>query len=160
MLHFDMVRKLLLVVLILAAAGCTSSQEQEQDQEMGVAVDSVEVQADTIDVAGVWDGAREAGIDFRAVGQEPGWLLEIREGTSIRFAYDYATQEIEVPFVEPEVVSTAPQKRRYESGSGGSTLFVSITDSTCADIMSGQIFESTVEVQLDSTLYHGCGRAL
>lgn len=38
-----------------------------------------------------WDGvffelARDR--DFRAVGQEPGWQLEIRKGKKIRFTYD------------------------------------------------------------------------
>ncbi|HEY6362032.1 MAG TPA: MliC family protein [Vicinamibacterales bacterium] len=31
-----------------------------------------------------WQEARDRGVDFRAVGQEPGWHLEIDDGESIR----------------------------------------------------------------------------
>ncbi len=30
--------------------------------------------------ASIWEHAKLSGVDFRAVGNEPGWVLEVREG--------------------------------------------------------------------------------
>ena len=41
----------------------------------------------------IWEDAKLSGVDFRAVGNEPGWVLEIRDSESIRFEYDYGQSE-------------------------------------------------------------------
>lgn len=45
----------------------------------------------------VWEKAKENGIQFRAVGNEPGWLIEIREDEKVRFVNDYGNLEVKAP---------------------------------------------------------------
>jgi heat shock protein HslJ len=53
-----------------------------------------------------WDGvffelARDR--DFRAIGQEPGWLLEIRQGAEMRFTFDYGKGSATIPSPRPMI---------------------------------------------------------
>jgi hypothetical protein len=52
----------------------------------------------------VWEQAKLGGADFRAVGNEPGWHLEIREGRRILLATDYGASRVELPL--PEAVAS------------------------------------------------------
>lgn len=109
-----------------------------------------------------WDGVffelkRER--DFRAVGQESGWQLEIRKGSEIRFTYDYG---------KGTAVAPAP-RAQLDSGSGtwtyhavteGNDLRVVIVPVSCADSMSGRSFPATVSVTLNGRTFRGCGEEL
>jgi uncharacterized membrane protein len=105
-----------------------------------------------------WETARSAGVDFRAVGQEPGWLLDIYARGIIKFAWDYGENYAEFAVAEP----TSPQEgaTRYEAHSDGRALVVTIRRSPCHDGMSGQPYPSTVEVVIDSRTLTGCGRSV
>jgi uncharacterized membrane protein len=104
--------------------------------------------------ASVWDRAWESGVDFRAVGQEPGWLLEIFEGERIRFAYDYGQHEVEAPAPEPAVDEQA-RRTIYDAANEDHDLTIIITMEPCQDVMSGESFD-----EFDGTTYSGCGREL
>lgn len=103
----------------------------------------------------IWEHAKLSGVDFRAVGNEPGWHMEIRNGDRINFVYDYGDRELEVPAPEPQVDA---DRRRSEYFTG--TLYVLIAGEPCNDTMSGEAFESRVTLRLDGREFHGCGRAL
>ncbi len=105
----------------------------------------------------VWAEARRRGVDFRAVGQEPGWHLEITHGERIRFVYAYGEREAVTPAPEPTVDNSA---RVYHAETEAHDLTVTITDAPCTDAMSGEAFEQTVTVRLGGRAYHGCGRSL
>jgi uncharacterized membrane protein len=107
----------------------------------------------------VWLEARERGVTFRAVGQEPGWLLEIEGERRIRVAVDYGQDERFTPVPRPVVDSTT-WTTTYRAVTEGTDLRVSIRDEPCADTMSGERFSATVVMVLDGTTYHGCGRSL
>ena len=68
---------------------------------------------------------------FRAVGQEPGWLLEISNGDEILLVSDYGSTRSSMPCVEP-----------------------------CTDSMSGEEFEVSVTIKQTNRKLQGCGRAL
>jgi len=107
----------------------------------------------------IWEHAKFNGVDFRAVGNEPGWHLEITRGRKIVFVSDYGQRRYEFDTPEPE--SKAVQRTTlYRTGSGDHTLEVSITGQPCRDTMRGDRFESTVTVTLDNQTYRGCGKAL
>ncbi|HEU5041519.1 MAG TPA: hypothetical protein VFT84_11885 [Gemmatimonadales bacterium] len=109
-----------------------------------------------------WDGvffelARDR--DFEAIGQEPGWKLEIVKGKEIVFTYAYGASKAVTPAPRPE---TDPETgaRTYRAVTEASDLAVSIEPRACTDAMSGKPFETTVTVTLNGTAYHGCGGPL
>lgn len=106
-----------------------------------------------------WDGvffelARDH--DFRALGQEPGWHVEIHKGKEIRFIYAYGEREIITPAPKP---ATAPESgtRVYHAIIEANDLRVVIEPTRCTDVMSGNPFETTVTVTLNGQTFHGCG---
>lgn len=105
-----------------------------------------------------WEEARLRGVAFRAVGQEPGWVLEI-DATQITFIGDYGERRVRMPAPaparDPRTGSTT-----YQAETDGHALNVTITEAPCADSMSGESFPTTVSVTLDGTTYQGCGRPL
>lgn len=105
-----------------------------------------------------WEGARAADVDFRAVGQEPGWIIDIYTQNRIVALLDYGETLIELPRAEP----TYPVEgaTRYETQGGGHTLSLTIRRAPCEDAMSGQPYPSTVEVVIDGRTLQGCGRTV
>jgi uncharacterized membrane protein len=103
----------------------------------------------------VWERAKLDGADFRAVGNEPGWSLEIIAGNRMLLITDYGASRVELPLPKPYVNQTN-RKTRWDTGE----LIVEITGRPCRDSMSGEIFESEVSVQWQGRMLSGCGRAL
>ena len=102
-----------------------------------------------------WQEARRRGIDFRAVGQEPGWLLEIDHEGSLRLAYDYAQRSVTAPTPAPATTSATTT---YRATPDGHDLSVVIERRPCQDVMSGEPFPASVSVTIDGRTLHGCGR--
>jgi membrane-bound inhibitor of C-type lysozyme len=106
-----------------------------------------------------WEAAGLMGVTYRAIGQEPGWMLQIQDGKRILLIADYGENRVSA---EP---APAPQSlpgggRRYEAQTGSGTLSVVIENKPCNDVMSGEPFPDTVTVMLNGRQYHGCGRSL
>jgi putative lipoprotein len=103
-----------------------------------------------------WQEAADRGVDFRAVGQEPGWFLEIDTGKQIRLVYDYAEHEMVTPAPAPltKDTSTVYDVMVEEAGH----LVVKIHDASCRDAMSGETFPRSVTVMVGTRTLHGCGR--
>ena len=107
----------------------------------------------------IWEDAKLNGIDFRAVGNEPGWHLEIRTGDKIVFVGDYGQSRYQFATPEPRI----DQQSRitiYEAQEGEHQAVIRIEGRSCGDTMSDETFEATVTVTLDGKKYRGCGRAL
>lgn len=104
-----------------------------------------------------WEDARGRGIEFRAIGQEPGWFLEIDEDHSMHLVYDYMEREARTPAPSSVVKGTTTV---YRASSGAESLTVTVDDRECQDVMSGFEFPSTVTVDIDGRILHGCGRRL
>ncbi len=110
----------------------------------------------------VWEDARLNGVDFRAVGNEPGWYLEIREGTplaTIDLVADYGNLYFSFPNGRREPGPKAGSLR-YTAALGAHRIVVTLEASECRDSMSGERFDTTVEVRIDHDTYRGCGRRL
>jgi uncharacterized membrane protein len=105
----------------------------------------------------VWHAAKLRGVAFRAVGQEPGWLLEMTTGDKIVLVTDTGQTITEYPYVEPEVFQT--QRKSIFSVKPGE-LMVTIEGIKCNDTMSGEKFEVSVFIVLNGKQLNGCGRAL
>jgi uncharacterized membrane protein len=107
----------------------------------------------------IWEDAKLSGVDFRAVGNEPGWHLEIKAGDKVVFVGDYGQTRYE--FATPEPLNDQhARKTTYEVRTPEHELTVVLEALRCHDSMSGEPFETTVTVLLDGRTYRGCGRPL
>ncbi|KPJ94437.1 MAG: hypothetical protein AMS18_03710 [Gemmatimonas sp. SG8_17] len=106
----------------------------------------------------IWEHAKLNGADFRAVGNEPGWHMEIHhDGIVLVADYGSATYRFATP--EP-IEDRALHHTTYETANDSHSLRVLLEGGGCSDTMSGEEFEVAVTVTLDEKTYRGCGRAL
>jgi len=104
-----------------------------------------------------WEEAALMGVEFRAVGQEPGWALDLAEGRWMRYVGDYGATRL---------YAASPRQVRgasggivaYDAEPEGRALRVEIRQAPCRDAMSGESFTHVVAVRLDTTTVKGCGR--
>ncbi len=108
----------------------------------------------------IWAQAKLNGVDFRALGNEPSWILEIVQGTNIIFA-NYSKQINRYQFIrsEPEI-DLAAAKTMFKANNKDHTILITIIGEPCQDSMSGEAFDFNVTVELDDQRFTGCGRAL
>jgi putative lipoprotein len=105
----------------------------------------------------VWHAAKLRGVAFRAIGQEPGWLLEMTTGEKFLLVTDTGQTRTEYPYVEPEVFQ---DQRKSVFSVNQDELKVTIEGVNCTDIMSGEKFEVSVFIEFNGKKLKGCGRAL
>jgi uncharacterized membrane protein len=106
-----------------------------------------------------WEAARARGVDFRAVGNEPGWFLELDDGVQIVLVSDYGRRRAEAPAPEP-TVDEAAREITFSTAARGTSLVVTLSPGPCEDTMSGESFDTTVTVRYGGETLQGCGRAL
>ncbi len=104
----------------------------------------------------VWHKAKLRGVAFRAIGQEPGWLLEITQGKEILLVTNYGQERKSLPYVEPQE-DKAARKTVFALEDSTSVL---IEGKPCSDSMSGESFQTTVSITIGALVLNGCGRAL
>ncbi len=109
--------------------------------------------------ASVWEDAKLRGADFRAVGNEPGWHLELFSSQPSVLVTDYGQRrlvfELSAPAPMAGMVGT-----RFSGEADGATIGVTLTPGPCQDTMADLEYETRVEVRLDGQVLTGCGRAL
>ena len=96
-------------------------------------------------------------MEFRAIGQEPGWSLEINESGRVDFVTDYGGRSYAFDDAE-RMPESGRALTTYRARSAGHALEVVVEDRPCSDTMSGEAFEATVTIRLDDEEYRGCGR--
>lgn len=114
------------------------------------------VSAEEVDV---WKKARSEGIQFRAVGNEPGWLIEIRDDQMIKFINDYGDLEIKAP-VDDLWLGPAGEDKIYYVENDVIQFQVIIMKKTYQDTISGENFPYQVRVVFPSKSYVGGGKLL
>lgn len=107
----------------------------------------------------VWEDAKLRGADFRAVGNEPGWVLEISQRTRISYSGDYGETKLELR-ADPPVENRTARRATYTAGDGTHRMTIVIEAVPCRDSMSGEPFSSRVTLNLDGRRLQGCGRPL
>ena len=141
------VRALSIFILSLAAFAC-EGQSETQSGQPGFDEESID---------NVWHRAKLRSVAFRAIGQEPGWLLEITHGTEVLLVTDYGQNRNSYPYVEPVVYQ---EERRTQYVLEGYGIIVEIRGQRCTDVMSGEEFEVSVSIIMTDRQLEGCGRAL
>jgi putative lipoprotein len=149
------------LILALALASCSAPPAKHNASpaaEAPAAEASAANQQSNLARMPSWEAARAAGVDFRAVGQEPGWMIDIYTRGIIQFVWDYGESYAAFAVAEP----TYPQEgsTRYQAHSDGRSLVVTIRRAPCEDSMSGEDFPASVEVVIDGRTLSGCGRSL
>ena len=139
--------KQLFIVLLLAISACAGKEEPETGEPV----------FDEASINNVWHQAKLRGVAFRAIGQEPGWLLEITNGEQILLVTDYGQNHQAYPYVEPVVYQ---EERRTQFVLEGYGVTVEIRGERCTDVMSGEEFEVSVSIIMTDRRLEGCGRAL
>lgn len=108
-----------------------------------------------------WSEARGRDIGFRAVGNEPGWHVEVDMGETpaLVVVLDYGERRLEVPASVP-FGDDASGETGYRGEADGQSVELRIRREDCSDSMSGEAFEASAELQVDDATYRGCGRYL
>lgn len=99
--------------------------------------------------------ARARGIDFRAIGQEPGWVVELTEGTEITAVLDYGSTSLLLP--TPAAQTADDGTAIYDASTDTDHLILRIKRKVCIDSLSGESHSSVVELLVNDKPYRGCG---
>lgn len=129
-----------------------------RDDGSGVLVLAGEPRRDCVrsDRASPWDLAADNGVTYRAVGQEPGWLVEVTAGEGDEAAaltahLDYGQRLLEVLDLQREGDSFSG------STATGERVELAVEERECADPMSGERFRTAASLTVDGQQYEGCG---
>ena len=109
--------------------------------------------------AAVWEEAKLRGVSYRAIGQEPPWVLEIDRENGFLLVTGYGEEKQQFPYVEP-VTDSAQRTSSYTSEANGEGITITIQGRDCRDSMSGEAFSSQVAIRWREQSLRGCGRAL
>jgi len=87
---------------------------------------------DESSINNVWHKAKLRGVAFRAIGQEPGWLLEITDGTEIMLSTDYGQNVNSYAYVDPIIYQ---EQRRTLYVIDEENIEIEIRGEACQDVM-------------------------
>jgi putative lipoprotein len=104
------------------------------------------------------EASKLAGNDYWAIGNEPGWVLEIGP-EEIVWATDYRQTIHRIPTPRPDVDENA-RGTVYRAELDGKPFLVTITGAGCSDDMSGERFPTSFLIEHGIRMYRGCGQAL
>lgn len=105
-----------------------------------------------------WKEAAARGVAFRAVGQEPGWYVEVggSGAPGLHAVLDYGERTIDIANVQG-----MDGDQGYRGiADDGTEVVVRTSDGPCFDGMSGHRFPTKVELTVGDNTYDGCGAYL
>lgn len=105
-----------------------------------------------------WQDAKARGAVFRAIGQEPGWWVEIGSGDSppLHTELDYGERKIDIAHTQG-ISSTPGYGGEMEDGTD---VVLRTKQEPCSDAMSGERFQTSAELTVGDKVYEGCGAYL
>jgi heat shock protein HslJ/uncharacterized membrane protein len=109
-----------------------------------------------------WDGVffeLSRDRDFRGVGREPGWQIELRKGLEMRFTYDDGKGTAITPAPRLQV-DTKTGTQTFHARTEASDLRLEIVPVRCQEPASGKSYSTTVTVTLNGRAFRGCGEHL
>ena len=112
-------------------------------------------------VRALWDGVLfelERDQDLTAVGQEPGWFLELTQGKELRLIYAYGEKRVIIP--APPGTRDSSGAVMYRAKADSTDLAILVTRANCADAMSGKPYPMTVTVTVNGETLRGCGETM
>lgn len=105
-----------------------------------------------------WEAAKDRGIGFRAVGNEPGWWVEVGMGEAplLHAELDYGARKIEVANAKPLEGATGFSGKT----ANGTDVVLRIERKPCQDDMSGSTYQASAQLSAGGKTYKGCGAFL
>lgn len=146
------IRWVALTAVMMGAAGCASTPSATEGEASRADKDT----QGTEETRAVWERAAAKGVAFRAVGQEPGWVVEVFEGDAPRL-------EAQVNYGERSVVlNSVEHDGGVYSGTAddGTMVRLTLRNESCVDPMSGESFSTHATLELGTEIFRGCGRTL
>ena len=105
------------------------------------------------------EDARARGVVYRALGNEPGWTLEIGPGTRLEWITNYGAERHSF---DGAAESTAPGEggsRKFVASNGGESIEATLAREPCVD--AGEVtHDHTAVVVFSGTTHRGCGSRL
>lgn len=110
------------------------------------------------DRASPWTEAAARGVVYRAVGSEPGWLVEVGSGDDppLHAVLDYGERTLDIAHATG-ISSTPGYGGKLADGTD---VVLRTKRKPCRDGMSGEAFETSAELTVGGKAYHGCGAYL
>lgn len=102
------------------------------------------------------EDARARGVTFRALGNEPGWVLEVGPGTRLSWTTNYG--ELRYDFDQAQAATTAGAVT-YVAQQGTNAIKATLRNAACVDD-GGIEFDHAATVEFEGQLYRGCGSRL
>jgi len=96
---------------------------------------------------------RDGQLLFRAVGNEPGWRLDVTERALVLLT-DYGDTRIVAP---GPLVEAMGDLRHYRASTPDGEMSVTVADRVCVDTMSGMSHPAAVELSWQGQILRGCG---
>jgi uncharacterized lipoprotein YbaY/uncharacterized membrane protein len=117
------------------------------------------VRADAPPQAGSpWDAARQRGVAFRAIGNEPGWMVEVGRGDAppLHAELDYGKRKLDVANAQ----ALSGLLGYAGTAKDGTKVRLVLERKACSDGMSEQQYPVDAMLDVGGTAYRGCGRFL
>lgn len=154
----------LLSLGVLALAGCQTTGGIHPPTSPGSqpAPSSTTDQAEVPPKPSPWAVARERGMAFRAVGNEPGWSVEVQKSRSPTLFVSLQYNQRHLKVRDSSISSN--QEKGLVTFSGlakdGTPVQLLIHRGQCVDNMSGHKFAASAQLSVGAEKYDGCGRFL
>jgi len=103
--------------------------------------------------------ARERGVIWRGLGNEPGWTVEIGPGKRMSYVTSYGEQRYDVE-ATTERGGDEIGVHIFIAETPAGRLKVSVAKEPCADDMSGEAFDHRMVVEHGDRTYRGCATEL
>lgn len=105
--------------------------------------------------ASPWDSARARNVAFRAVGNEPGWLVEVGQGDTppLHAQLDFGARTLDIA----QVTRSKDGLRFDGKTANGTEVKLTIERKPCQDDMSGARFGASAQLHAGGKVYRGCG---
>ena len=144
--------------LALMLVACRASGDGSIDAVVDAQPESATIIA-AGEPASPWDAAAARGVMFRAVGNEPGWYVEVDGGgaPALRATLDYGDRKVEVPHA---VALDGDALGYHGTATDGSVVVLRIRRGACSDGMSDRRYDTSVTLDVGDVTYRGCGRFL
>ncbi|HEX7339570.1 MAG TPA: hypothetical protein VF271_06500 [Rhodanobacteraceae bacterium] len=155
-------RLMVVSLCVLATAGCQTLGGHHPGTATPAPATSSSTAATAPAAPSPWQIAREHGMAFRAVGNEPGWDVEVQKShTPTLFVnLDYGTHQLKVPNA---AVTSDPKTATITfrgAATDGTPVQLKVVRGQCEDNMSGHQMEAAAELDVGARQYKGCGRFL
>jgi uncharacterized membrane protein len=105
-----------------------------------------------------WDKAKQRGVAFRAVGNEPGWVVEVGRGEApkLHAELDYGNRKVDVA----KATALSGLLGFAGKSADGTKVRLVLERKECSDGMSDMRYPVDAVLDVGGTTYRGCGRFL